>query len=186
MRTISILAAGILLGSTLGCATRPAPTPRAVAAAPAPEPPASPPRKTKVAILPVEKLLLPRVAEALNERLNKAQVNGMDEAAPAQISMEMAMLQSDCGEASEQCYGRVAKRLEADRLLWGEIEQPKVKKKKSTVVRVMLFDVASAKVVGRAEQTFPGNVSNEALDELLQRVTSDGTSAGVVPKPVQP
>jgi hypothetical protein len=153
-----------------------------VAAEPSPPPP--PPKKTKLAVLPVEKLVLPRVAEALNERLTKANVSGIDETATAPISMETALIQLECATPSEPCYERIARRLEVDRLLWGEIEQARAKKKKTltTTVRVMLYDVQSAKVVGRAEQTFPGNVSNEALDELLQRATADN----VTPEPVQP
>jgi hypothetical protein len=182
MRRVAIVL-GALIGISAGCATRPPAAPRSAGPAPVAEP-APPARKTKLAVLPVEKLVQPRVAEALNERLARAQVSGVDETVPASISMEMALLQSDCAEGSDSCYGRIAQKLEADRLLWGEIEQARGKKKKAapTTVRVLMFDVQRATVVGRAEHTFSGNVSNEALDDLLARATSEG----VTPRPVQP
>jgi hypothetical protein len=99
--------------------------------------------------------------------------------------MEMALLQVDCAQANDQCYGRIAKRLEADRLLWGEIEQaPRAKKKKAapTTVRIVLYDVDRATIVGRAEETFSGAVPNEALDEMLTRATAEGSGK----KAVQP
>jgi hypothetical protein len=172
MRLFAIVAA--LLGVAAGCATRPAvvPTPPPAQAAPAPAPP---PKAAKLAVLQVEKLLLPKVAEALNERLTKAAVVGVGETTTAPISMEMALLQVDCAQATDECYGRIGKRLEADRLLWGEIEQaPRGKKKKAapTIVRIVLYDVERATVMGRAEETFSGAVPNEALDEMLSRATT--------------
>jgi len=172
MRSLAI--AG-LLGLAVGCATRPAvqPTvapPRPVAA-PAPAP------KKKLAVLPAEKLVQPKVAEALNERLTKASVNGVAETTTAGISMGMAMLQEECAQPSDECYGKIAKKLEVDRLLWGEIEQgARPKKKKAvapTTVRIVMFDVDKASVVGRAEETFSGPVPNEALDEMLARATTE-------------
>lgn len=164
---------------------RKAAPPPASGAAPPPAAAAPAARKTKLAVLPVEKLVQPRVAEALNERMTKASIKGVDETSTAPISMEMALIQLECAQPSDQCYERIAKRLEVDRLLWGEIEQPRAKKKKAsaTTVRVVMFDVESAKVVGRAEETFPGNVSNEALDQLLLRATGESVAP---PGPVQP
>jgi hypothetical protein len=182
MRYFAIVAA--LLGITSGCATRPAPAPP-VALAPAPPPPAPPPRKLKLAVLPAEKLVLPKVAEALNERLVKASVSGVGETTAASISMETALLQVECAQPSDECYGRIAKRLEADRLLWGEIEQrARAKKKKTaapTTVRIVMYDVDRATIVGHAEETFSGPVPDEALDEMLNRATAE-----TPPRKVQP
>lgn len=129
-----------------------------------------------MAVLPVEKLVQPGVAAALNERLTKASVGGVSETTTAAISMDMALLQVDCAEPSDECYGKIAKKLEVDRLLWGEIEQPaRPKKKKAapTTVRIVMFDVEKASIVGRAEETFSGPVPNEALDEMLARATTE-------------
>ena len=150
----------------------PAAPPPPVAAAPAPPPP----KKMKMAVLPVEKLILPKVAAALNERLVKASVGGVSETTTATISMDVARMQLDCAQATNECYRQIAKHFEADRLLWAEIERAaRAKKKKGapTTIRIVLFDVERAAVVGRAEQTFTGNVSNEALDQMLSRAISE-------------
>jgi len=171
MRRLAIAA---LFGLAASCATRPAVKP---AVAPAPvAAPAPAPKKTKLAVLPAEKLVQPKVAEALNERLTKASVGGVSETTTAAISMEMALMQVECAQPSDECYGKIAKKLEVDRLLWGEIEQPaKAKKKKlsPTTVRIVMYDVEKASVVGRAEETFSGPVPNEALDEMLARATTE-------------
>lgn len=172
MRSLAIAA---LFGLAVGCATRPAVKP-AVAPARAAEAPAPPPKKMKLAVLPAAKLPQPKVAEALNERLTRASVSGVSETTTAGVTMEMALMQSECAPASDECYGKIAKQLEADRLLWGEIEQgPRPKKKKAaapTTVRIVLFDADKAAVVGRAEETFSGPIPNEALDEMLARATA--------------
>jgi hypothetical protein len=171
MRSLAIAA---LFGLAAGCATRPAvKAPVAPPKAVAPEPA---PRKTKMAVLPVEKMIQPGVAAALNERLIKASVGGVSETTTAAISMDMALLQVDCAQPSDECYGKIARKLEADRLLWGEIEQaarPKKKKMAPTTVRIVMYDVEKASIVGRAEETFSGPVPNEALDEMLTRATAE-------------
>jgi hypothetical protein len=159
-----------LLAVTLGCAA-PQPVPVATVASPrrvAPPPAPPPPRKIKLAVMPADKLLLPKVAEAVNERLRTASVSGVGETTNAAISMEVAGMQLDCTQPTNLCFGQIAKHFGADRLLWAEIERARGKKKKApTIVRIMLFDVARADVIGRAEQAFAGPVSNDALDQLL-------------------
>jgi hypothetical protein len=180
MRSLAIAA---LLGLAVGCATRPAVRPT-VAPRPVAEAPAPPPRKMKLAVLPAEKLVQPKVADALNERLNKASVTGVSETTTAAISMEMALMQVECAQASDECYGKIGKKLEADRLLWGEVEQgTRSKKKKAapTTVRIVLFDVDKSSIVGRAEETFSGPVPNEALDEMLARATAGPGKKAVSP-----
>jgi hypothetical protein len=170
---------GAVLVMTAGCAARQRVATPAVAPAPrVAEPPPPPPRKIKLAILPVEKLLSPKVADALNERLRGATVSGVSETTTATISMEVAAMQLDCTQATNQCYGQIAKHFEADRLLWADIERARGKKRKApTTIRIFLFDVDRSEVVGRAEQTFTGPVSNQALDELVNKVLGAGVAS---------
>jgi hypothetical protein len=167
---------------TLGCATpkpvvrrAPPPPPRVVAPAP------PPPKKIKLAVLAVEKLLLPKVAEALNDRLRAAAVAGVSETTSATISMEVAAMQLDCTQPTAQCYTQVARHFEADRLLWAEIERARSKRRHAPVtIRIVLYDVEQGAVIGRSERTFPGAspVPDGALDELLARaLTTTNASA---------
>jgi hypothetical protein len=169
------LVSGILLVA-LGCARHPpvvhtAPPPPA----PKPAPPPPPPKLAKMAVLPVEKLVLPDVAQALNERLGKATVTGVGETSTAPVSMDIALMQIDCAQPNAQCYGQIARQFQVERLLWGQIERTGKGKKKKTspaVVRVFLFDASRATMIGQAEETFPGKVDGAALDLLLARAVA--------------
>jgi hypothetical protein len=172
-----LIVGSTLLALALGCAT---PQPLAVVTAAPPRreapPPAPPPaKKIKLAVMPADKLLSPKVAEALNERLRTASVSGVGEMTNTAISMEVAGMQLDCTQPTNLCFGQIAKHFGADRLLWAEIERARGKKKKSpTIVRILLFDVQRADVIGRAEQAFAGPVSNDALDQLLALALTGG------------
>jgi hypothetical protein len=185
MRSLAVFLV-VLLASSAGCGPvrQMGGSPKKVEAPPPPPPPPPPPKRVKLAVLQVEKLPLPKVADALNDRLGKVAPNGSD-TSKATVSMETALMQLDCAQPTTQCYGQIAKHFEADRLLWAEVErEAKSRKKKAgTIVRVVLFDVGRAAVVGRAEQTFPGNVPNEALDELLNRALSETVQPAEAPAP---
>jgi hypothetical protein len=180
-----------LVAVTLSCAARHPVVQRPLPPPPPAAPPPPPPKKTRLAILPVERLLMPKVAEALNDKLRGANVSGVSETTTATISMEVAAMQLDCTQPTNQCYGQIAKHFEADRLLWAEIERVRGKKKKGapTIIRIVLFDVERAAVVGRAEQTFSatgaGAISSDALDLLLHRAIAT-TTTSLEPRPSQP
>jgi hypothetical protein len=181
MRNIALLFMTFVFAAA-GCASRPAPLPAPppVAPKPPPPPPPPPPKMAKLAVLPVEKLLLPQVAQALNDKLGKASVAGVGETTTAPVSMEVALMQIDCAQATAQCYGQIAKQFEVDRLLWAQIERTGKGKKKKTgpaVIRVFLFDVERAAMIGQSEETFPGKVGAEALDQLLARALTPGETA---------
>ena len=115
--------------------------------------PPPPPKKVKLVLLPAEKFLLPNAAKALNEKLAKALVPGVDERTVAAISMETAQGQAECVQANDECYAKVAKLLGGDRLLWVEMERPGKGKKKGPVkILVLLFDAEKGTIIGRAEE----------------------------------
>jgi hypothetical protein len=173
MRRLLVVVTGVFMG--FGCASQPQP----IQTAPVPRPivkPTPPPRKATMAVLPVEKLLVPQVADELNNRLGKASVAGVSDTKVETVSMEVALMQLDCALPSNACYAQIAKRFEADRLLWAEIEHnatgKRSRKKKApspTTIRVVLFDAEHASVLGKAEETFPLAVSNDDLDRLIGR-----------------
>lgn len=182
MRSRLLVIGSLVLG--IGCASK-APPP--IATTPVARPivkPTPPPRKAKLAVLPVEKLLSPQVADELNERLAKATVAGVTDTALETVSMEVALMQLDCALPSNACYAQIAKRFEADRLLWAEIERaPGAKKARAkkkgpvpTTIRVVLFDAERANVLGKSEETFPAAVSNSDLDRLISQATAPPVS----------
>jgi hypothetical protein len=179
---------GLILTAPIACVPRrgpEAPVQVAPPPPPPPPPPAPPPKKVKLILLPAEKFLLPAVATALNERLVKAQVPGVDERAVAAISMETAQGQAECSQANDECYAKVAKLVGGDRLLWAEMERVNKGKKKGPVkILVLLFDVEKGTLISRAEEVFKSDVVDDSLDRLVGRALSDG--GPTVPPPLPP
>jgi hypothetical protein len=182
MRRLLFVMAGFV-GLSVGCASQPRhiqtePVPRPIVK---PTPP--PPKKARMAVLPVEKLLVPQVADELNARLGRASVKDVADITQVTVSMEVALMQLDCALPSNACYSQIAKRFEADRLLWAEIERAgggkkgKKKKPSPTTIRVVLFDAERSSVIGQAEETFPAAVSNDDLDRLIARATTPAPAA---------
>ena len=112
-------------------------------------------------------------------------MSGVGETTTAPVSMDVALMQLDCAQPSTSCYAQIARHFEVGRLLWAEIEhaggRPKKKKPAPTTIRILLFDADAGAIVGKAEETFPGDVSNEALDQLLGRVTAEGAGKAIAP-----
>jgi len=127
----------------LGCASKPPPHVEA------PRPPPPPP--VKMAVLPPDTLIFADVASALGDRLARVQVGGATPAVMAKVSMEVAQLSLECVSATDECFAKVGRFLQVDRLLWGQIERDK---ESGVKVTVAFLDVGRGAVVGRAEGTF--------------------------------
>ena len=153
-----LLVSGLALTTLAGCAYRQRPPEMLVPVAlpPPPPPPPPPPRKkVKLVFLPAERFLLPNVAAALNEKLVRAEVPGVDERTVAAISMETAQGQAECAQANDECSAKVATLLGGDRLLWAEMERVSKSKKKGPVkIQILLFDAQRGALISRAEDTF--------------------------------
>jgi len=137
-----------LLFALLGCAEKPLP--------PVYHPPpsvAAPPAAIKVAVLPPDMLLFSDVASALSDRLAHAQVGGAEPAVMAKVSMEVAQIALECVSATDDCFAKVGRFLQVDRLLWGQIERDS---ETGLKVSVALLDVGRSAMVGRAQRAFAG------------------------------
>ena len=185
-----VLVSGLVLTTLAGCASSPPPppAPAPVYAPPPPPPPPPPPaKKVKLVLLPAEKFLLPNAAKALNEKLAKALVPGVDERTVAAISMETAQGQAECAKADDACYGKVAKLLGGDRLLWAEMERAGKGKKKGPVkILVLLFDAEKGTLVGRAEEHLRSDVVDDSLDRLIGKALSSSEPTAPPPPPPPP
>jgi len=184
------LVSGLILTAPAGCVPRRGPVAPPVVVVvppPPPPPPAPPPKKVKLVLLPAEKFLLPNAAVALNEKLVKAEVPGVDERSVAAVSMETAQGQAECVQANDECYVKVAKLLGGDRLLWAEMERVSKGKKKGPVkIFVLLFDVEKATLIGRAEEILKGDVVDDSLDRLIGNALSGGGPTAPPPPPPLP
>jgi hypothetical protein len=144
-RPSRILLLSVLLLAASACASKPPPA----AARPQRARPA------RVAWLPVEPLVAPALASALNEHMARIALPGADASYRAPVSMEVGQLAIECIDATPACYAKVGRSVGADRVIWAEIAPAKAP---SADIRValLLFDVDAGAVIGRAERTFPG------------------------------
>ena len=184
------LVSELMLTALAGCASsqRPPGFPAAVAPSPPPPPPpAPPPKKVKLVLLLAERFLLPNVAIALNEKMVRAEVPGVDERTIAPISMETAQGQAECAQANDECYVKVARLLSGDRLLWAEMERAGGTKKKGPVkVVVQLFDAEKGAVIGRAEEALKKDIVDDSLERLIGRAVSTGNPTTPAPPSAPP
>jgi hypothetical protein len=150
-----------------------------------------------VVVLPLDKAALPEKADEINAKLAAVRLPGADAPTVATISMETAQMQAECAEPTETCYLKIARLVDADRMLWAEVEKAKPKaaaKKKGGKpgirIQVVLFDRDKLAVAGKADETFPGAVSDDELDKLITTATGVAPAAAAAttppPAPVQP
>jgi hypothetical protein len=179
-----LVASLVLFTALIGCAhPKPAPAPMVYRPAPPPPPPPPPPaKKAKLVVLPLDKLALPGTGEEINAKLAQVKLSGAEDATLATVSMETAQLQSECAEPTETCYLKIARLVEADRLLWAQVEKvagkgKKKAKKASTKIQIILFDREKLAVSGQSDETFAGSITGEDLDKLI------ATATGVRPGP---
>ncbi len=192
-----LVASLVLFVAASGCAHRKPAPPRhglPARAAPPPPPPPPPPKKLKLMVLPLDKQALPGTAEQINSKLAQVKLPGVEDATLATVSMETAQLQSECADPTETCYLKIARLVDADRLLWAQVEKVAAKgrkrgKKNHTRVQIILFDRDKLAVSGQADETFAGPVSGEDLDKLILTATGvrPGTAAPqLAPPPAAP
>ncbi len=187
-----VLGSFLLAAVMTGCVpAHPAPRPVAVAPMPrpAPPPPQPQPKLAKVVVLPLDKAALPEKAEEINAKLALVMLPGAEAPTLTTISMETAQLQAECADATEACYLKIAGLVEADRLLWAQVENggakanKKKKGKPSFKLQIMLFDRDKLAVAGKAEETFTGVVTDEDLDKLITAATGVTPGAHAAPAP---
>jgi hypothetical protein len=190
-----LVASLALVTAVAGCAHPRSPVAPIVRRPAPPPPPPPPPKKAKLVVLPLDKLALPGTAEEINAKLSRVKLPGADDAITVTTSMETVQLQSECAEPPDACYLKIAKLLEADRMLWAQVEtagKGKKKKKTSAKIEIVLFDAEKPGVVGRADETFVGPIASVALDRLIDAAvgvpgaTSPAPPTTVTPPPDAP
>ena len=89
--------------------------------------------------MPLDPFDAPGVAQVVNERMSKIKPAGTSATVKAAVSMEVAQLAIECIQPTPACYAAVGRSLNADRLMWAEVE-PGADDDKLRLT-VVLFDV---------------------------------------------
>jgi hypothetical protein len=138
-----------LVGFVLGCAS--AKPPPAVVAPPPPVVEARPP--VRLVWFPVEARAASKdVVSAANDQLAHLSMKDVTQVAPAPVSLEMAQLTIECIDKTPGCFSKVGRSLNADRMVWADVERGG---QGAVTVKVSMFDVAKGAITKNAKRTFP-------------------------------
>jgi hypothetical protein len=168
----------------VGCAA--AKPPAVVAPAPPPPPPPAaepPPRPDPVKLvwMPLDPMVHAKLGVALNGRFEHAQVPGVDVQTKSPVSMDVAQMSLECGQATVECFVAVGRHLQANRLLWADVKRDKHKK---IIVALSLLDVGRGAMVRRAEHTFANpRAALAGVDGLMTELTSPSVADDKTPTP---
>jgi hypothetical protein len=143
-RQITVALAFALFGA---CATSSPPSARHAEGA-------SEPHRVKLAVLPLESDLYPRLAKTLNELLRDARVSGVDDYFVSKVTLEVVQLSIECVDPTSACYSAVGKSLASDRLLMATLGPSGKRRDHSVRVEITLFDVVAGQAVHSAERVF--------------------------------
>jgi hypothetical protein len=159
----SILLLALSAGACASSPQRPAETARK------PEPAAA----RRLAWMPLDGLDAPAIAQAVNERMSAVRPTGTSTSVKAAVSMEVAQLAIECIKPTTECYAAVGRSLNADRLLWAEL-QPSSDDDK-IVVTIVMFDVEAGKSSRRAGTFADAQAARAGVADLVQHVTDPGS-----------
>jgi hypothetical protein len=115
---------------------------------------AAQPRRVKLAVLPLESDLHPRLAKTLNELFRGARVTGVDDYFVSKVTLEVVQLSIECVDPTNACYAAVGKSLGSDQLLMATVAPSGKRRDRSVRVEITLFDVATGQPVHSAQRIF--------------------------------
>jgi hypothetical protein len=78
-------------------------------------------RRIKLAVLPVDNEIYPRLARTLNGLFREVQVQGIDDYFMSKVTLEVVQLSIECVEPTSACYTAVGKSLASQRLLLAQV-----------------------------------------------------------------
>jgi|GEM_PF-1322393 len=155
----------LLLSCAIGCASSEKPAPATVAKVVPPF--------AKLAWMPLDPFAAPTVARAVNEEMSRVTLAGSGAGVKAAVSMEVAQLAIECIEPTAACYRAVGQSLDADRLLWAQIDPAQEKIR----VTVVLFDVGAGTET-RKVGTFEGvQAARAGVSDLVAHAVGRGSPA---------
>ena len=133
-----------------------------------------PPPQQRLAWMPLDPLAAPGVAQVVNERMSKIKPAGTSATVKAAVSMEVAQLAIECIQRTPACYAAVGRSLNADRLMWAEVE-PDANDDKLRLT-VVLFDVQAGTAPKRVGGTFADvQAARAGAADLVDRAADGGS-----------
>ena len=167
-RASRVRLAGALLLVCLGACASSEPPPVETVRKPDPPPP------QRLAWMPLDPLDAPGVAQVVNERMSKIKPAGTSATVKAAVSMEVAQLAIECIQPTPACYAAVGRSLNADRLMWAEVE-PDADDDKLRLT-VVLFDVQAGTAPKRVGGTFADvQAARAGAADLVDRAADGGS-----------
>ena len=140
--------------------------PAAPAAVVSPPPPVN---AAKFVVLLAESPAFPKAAQATNDSLIHAQIDGLGAAQVSKVSLEVVQLAIECVEPSVTCYEAVGRSLAAKDLLFAQIAAASRRQLKVTIT---LFDVDAKIPKTKAEKIFASeDEATAGIAELVAEVT---------------
>src|SRR5882724_6502234 len=153
---------GVLVVAAIAACAPPPPTTPAAATLPPPSV-----ETAKLVVLLAESATFPKAAQATNESLIHAQLDGGEAVQVSKVSLEVAQLAIECVEPSVTCYAAVGRSLSAKDLLFAQIAAVKRAQLKVTIT---LFDVDTKTPRTRAEKVFSSeNEATAGIAELVAK-----------------
>jgi hypothetical protein len=129
----------------------------------------------RLAWMPLDPFDMPAVAKAVNENLSRARPAGTIGSAKAAVSMEVAQLAIECIQPTPACYTAVGRSLNADRLMWAELD-PLASDEKIKIT-VVVFDVRAGTASRRAG-TYDGvEAARAGAADLVAHASGAGSAA---------
>jgi hypothetical protein len=134
--------------------------------------------RVKLAVLPVESDVFPRLAKGLNSLFHDVQVRGVDDYFISKVTLEVVQLSIECVDASNECWSAVGRSLAAQRLLLAQIVRGPKRHDRSLRLAVTLFDVEAGQPVHRGERQFRNeDEALKAMQELLNLAIGETASS---------
>jgi hypothetical protein len=146
-------------------------------------------RRVKLAVLPVDQDVYPKLAHTINGLFREVQVQGIDDYFMSKVTLEVVQLSIECVEPSSACYAAVGKSLASQRLLMAQVatlHPPQTGKRgkrdkarevdTSLKITITYFNVEDETAANVVDGTFKNeDEAAGGLAEMLQRAVQ-GTS----------
>ena len=113
------------------------------------------------------------VAQAVNDQMSRAKPPGTSASVKAAVSMEVAQLAIECISRRSTATRAVARSLNADRLMWAELDPSGGDEK--IVVTIVMFDVPAGKSARKAGTFADAQAARAGVADLVQRAADPGS-----------